>query len=155
VGLERGPLSLVSTTEEVLARKSSGSGLENRDYGSRGFVTLNYAITSIRKQLALTSPTSGDHWFCVVRSRTQAKDLFVVFCFVCFVLSLTSSLFLCHFPARFLPMYSSFCLSCRGSICPSAQFHTLCSCCNVQCRMLTSLMPSEIYFFFIVFDATV
>jgi hypothetical protein len=28
VGLERGPLSLVSTTEEVLGRNSSGSGLE-------------------------------------------------------------------------------------------------------------------------------
>jgi hypothetical protein len=33
VDLERGPLSLVSTTEELLGRKSSGSGLENRDYG--------------------------------------------------------------------------------------------------------------------------
>jgi hypothetical protein len=27
MGLERGPLSLVSTTEELLERKSSGSGL--------------------------------------------------------------------------------------------------------------------------------
>jgi hypothetical protein len=35
VGLERGPLSLVSTTEELLGRNSSGSGLENREY-SRG-----------------------------------------------------------------------------------------------------------------------
>jgi hypothetical protein len=35
VGLEQGPLSLVSTTEEVLERKSSGSGLENRYYGRR------------------------------------------------------------------------------------------------------------------------
>jgi hypothetical protein len=33
VGLERGPLSLVSTTEELLERSSSGSGLENREYG--------------------------------------------------------------------------------------------------------------------------
>jgi hypothetical protein len=33
VGLERGPLSLVSTTEELLGRKSSGSCLVNRDYG--------------------------------------------------------------------------------------------------------------------------
>jgi hypothetical protein len=31
VGLERGPLSLVSTTEELLDKKSSGSGLENQD----------------------------------------------------------------------------------------------------------------------------
>jgi hypothetical protein len=35
VGLERGPLSLVSTTEELLEIKSSGSDLENLDYGRR------------------------------------------------------------------------------------------------------------------------
>jgi hypothetical protein len=35
VGLERGPLSLVSTTEKLLQRKSSGSGLETREYGRR------------------------------------------------------------------------------------------------------------------------
>jgi hypothetical protein len=35
VGLERGPLSLVSTTEELLERKSSGSSLESREYGCR------------------------------------------------------------------------------------------------------------------------
>jgi hypothetical protein len=31
VGLERGPLSLVRTTEELLERNSSGSDQENRD----------------------------------------------------------------------------------------------------------------------------
>jgi hypothetical protein len=35
VGLERGPLSLVSTTEELLGRKGSGSCLESREYGRR------------------------------------------------------------------------------------------------------------------------
>jgi hypothetical protein len=35
VGLERGSLSLVSTIEELLERKSSGSGLESRKYGCR------------------------------------------------------------------------------------------------------------------------
>jgi hypothetical protein len=40
VGLERGPLSLVSTIEELLDRKSSGSGLKIREYGRRGSVTL-------------------------------------------------------------------------------------------------------------------
>jgi hypothetical protein len=35
VGLERGPLSLVSTIEELLGRKSSGFSLESREYGSR------------------------------------------------------------------------------------------------------------------------
>jgi hypothetical protein len=34
VGLERGPLNLVSTTEELLGRKRSGSDVENREYGS-------------------------------------------------------------------------------------------------------------------------
>jgi hypothetical protein len=40
VGLERGPLSLVSTTEELLGRKRSGSGLETREYGRRGSAVL-------------------------------------------------------------------------------------------------------------------
>jgi hypothetical protein len=35
VGLERGPPSLVSTIEELLGRKNSGSGLENLYYGRR------------------------------------------------------------------------------------------------------------------------
>jgi hypothetical protein len=35
VDLEQGPLSPVSTIEELLERKSSGSGLKNRDYGRR------------------------------------------------------------------------------------------------------------------------
>jgi hypothetical protein len=33
--LGRGPLSLVSTTEELTETKSSGSGLENSEYGCR------------------------------------------------------------------------------------------------------------------------
>jgi hypothetical protein len=39
VGLERGPLSLLSTVEELLG-KSSGSAIENRDYGRRGSAAL-------------------------------------------------------------------------------------------------------------------
>jgi hypothetical protein len=35
VGLEQGPLSLVSKTENLLERKSRGFGLENREYGRR------------------------------------------------------------------------------------------------------------------------
>jgi hypothetical protein len=35
VGLERGPLNLVSTTEELLDRKVAAPGLENREYGRR------------------------------------------------------------------------------------------------------------------------
>jgi hypothetical protein len=33
-GLERDPLSLVSTTEDLFGRNSSGSCLESREYGS-------------------------------------------------------------------------------------------------------------------------
>jgi hypothetical protein len=35
VVLERGPLNLVSTIEELLGKKNSGSGLEIREYGRR------------------------------------------------------------------------------------------------------------------------
>jgi hypothetical protein len=35
IGFGTGPLSLVSTTEELLGRKSNGSGLECREYGRR------------------------------------------------------------------------------------------------------------------------
>jgi hypothetical protein len=49
VGLEWGPLSLVSSTEELLERKSSDSGLENRDYGCRGSAALTKRHLSIRK----------------------------------------------------------------------------------------------------------
>jgi hypothetical protein len=35
VGLEQGPLRIVSTIEELLKRKNNGSGLENRDYGHK------------------------------------------------------------------------------------------------------------------------
>jgi hypothetical protein len=40
VGLERGPLSLVSTIEELLGRKSSGSSLEDLEYGHMGSAAL-------------------------------------------------------------------------------------------------------------------
>jgi hypothetical protein len=40
VGLERGPLSLVTTIELLLERKRSGSGLEKSSYGRRGSAAL-------------------------------------------------------------------------------------------------------------------
>jgi hypothetical protein len=47
VGLERGPLSLVSTTGELLGRKSSGFGLEIREYGL-GIRHADHMAPSIR-----------------------------------------------------------------------------------------------------------
>jgi hypothetical protein len=49
VDLEQGPLSLVRANEELLERNSSGSGLENRDYGSRGSAALTKRHPSTRK----------------------------------------------------------------------------------------------------------
>jgi hypothetical protein len=80
VGLERGPLGLVSTTEELLGRNSSGSGLENREYG-RGDLLRCPRDTLYPQKLALTSPTSGDRSAGIVRFRTKTTEfvLFVVF----------------------------------------------------------------------------
>jgi hypothetical protein len=73
VGLERGPLSLVSTIEELLERKSSGSGLENREYGSRD-MPLWLRGTIYPQKLVLTSVISGGRSVGIVRSRTQATE---------------------------------------------------------------------------------
>jgi hypothetical protein len=73
MGLERGPLSLVSTIEELLERKSCGSFLEIREYG-RGDPSRWTRGTLYSQKLALTLPT----WDClsvgIVRSRTQATE---------------------------------------------------------------------------------
>jgi hypothetical protein len=58
VGLERAPLSFVSTIEELRGRKRSGSGLENRDYARRD-LRVDHATPLYQQTLALTSPTSG------------------------------------------------------------------------------------------------
>jgi hypothetical protein len=56
--LERGPLSLVRITEELLERKSNGSGLENREY--RGWSPPRWLATPLYWQkLALTL---ADQW---------------------------------------------------------------------------------------------
>jgi hypothetical protein len=50
VGLERGPLSLLSTIEKLIGRNSSDSGLEIREYGL-GIRCADHAILSVRKSL--------------------------------------------------------------------------------------------------------
>jgi hypothetical protein len=47
--LEEAPFSLGSTIEELLGRKSGGSGQENRYYGRRGSAALTMRHPSIRK----------------------------------------------------------------------------------------------------------
>jgi hypothetical protein len=74
VGLERGPLSLVSTNEELLERKSSGSGLEIREYDRRGTVMLTtwYLLSAnVNTNFAASCGCS----VVIVRSWTQATEL--------------------------------------------------------------------------------
>jgi hypothetical protein len=73
VGLEQGPLSLVSIIEELLGRKSSSSGLESREYCHRDSSCWPYGTLYLKK-LTLTLPTSDLHLVGIVRSRTQATE---------------------------------------------------------------------------------
>jgi hypothetical protein len=68
VGLERGPLSLVSTIKEILGRKSSGSCLENLGYDRRDSSRWP-RVTLYPQKLVLTLPTSGGRSVGIVRSR--------------------------------------------------------------------------------------
>jgi hypothetical protein len=77
VGLERGPLSLVSATEELLDRKVVGSCLENREYGRRDS-SRRPRGTLYPQKLAITSPTSGGRSVGIVRSRTQTMEFFFI-----------------------------------------------------------------------------
>jgi hypothetical protein len=61
--------------EELLGRKSSGSGLESREYGCRDPSLLPRG-TLYPQQLELTSPTSGCRSVGIARSRTQATEFF-------------------------------------------------------------------------------
>jgi hypothetical protein len=69
VVLERCPLSLVSTIDELLERKMSGSGLEIREYGCRDPSRWPRG-TLYPQKLAL----SGGRSVGIVHSRTQATE---------------------------------------------------------------------------------
>jgi hypothetical protein len=71
----------VSTIEELLERKSSGSGLESREYGL-GIRYADHLAPTNPKKLALTSPTSGARSVGIVRSRTQATEFSFLFHYV-------------------------------------------------------------------------
>jgi hypothetical protein len=73
MGLERGPLGLVSTTDELLRRKVAAPvyKTENTAVGIRH---ADHVATSTLKKLAITSPTSGGRSVSIVRSRTQTME---------------------------------------------------------------------------------
>jgi hypothetical protein len=85
VGLERGPLGLMSTIEELLGQNSSGSGLEIREYGRRD-PSRWPRDTLYPQNLALTSPTSGEHSVGIVRSRTKAFECCILLRFIQLIL---------------------------------------------------------------------
>jgi hypothetical protein len=94
VRLERCPLSHMSTIEELLERKSSGSSLEIRAYCNRGSAALTTRYPLYPQKLALTSPTSGCHSVGIVCSRTQATE-FVCLCY--------NTVFSCDLHPLFIP----------------------------------------------------
>jgi hypothetical protein len=71
VGLEWGPLCLVSTTGKLPRRKSSSSGLENENKAI-GICHADHMAPSIK--LAHASPTSGSRSVGIVCSRIQAME---------------------------------------------------------------------------------
>jgi hypothetical protein len=77
-GLKQGPLSLMSTIGMLFERKSSGSGLENREYDRKDPSRWPHD-TLYPQKLALTPLTSGFLSVGVVRSRTEAKEFICVF----------------------------------------------------------------------------
>jgi hypothetical protein len=76
VDLERGSLSLVSTTEELLDRKVAAP-VKKTENTAVGICHADHVAPSIRKKLAIISPTSGGRSVGVVRSRTQIMEFFL------------------------------------------------------------------------------
>jgi hypothetical protein len=73
MGLERGPLSLVSTTEELLDRKVAALvyKTENTVVGIRH---ADHVAPLSAKKLAITSLTSSGRSVGIVRSQTQTME---------------------------------------------------------------------------------
>jgi hypothetical protein len=70
VGLERGPLGLVSVTGELLGRNSSGSGQENREYDRgdplRWPRNTLYPRRLLGRRSSLADQSHGVYWSCSI-----------------------------------------------------------------------------------------
>jgi hypothetical protein len=78
VGLERGPLSLVRSIEELLKQKSSGSKSRKQRLTAVGTHCADHVTPLYPQNLALTSPTGGGRSVGIVRSRTKAMEFFFI-----------------------------------------------------------------------------
>jgi hypothetical protein len=82
MGLERGPLSLVSTIEELLERNSNSSGLKSREYSRRDPSRWPRG-TLYQQKFSLTLPASCRRSVGIVRSRTRATKIRLLFSSSC------------------------------------------------------------------------
>jgi hypothetical protein len=73
VGLDRGPLSLMSITEELLEWKISGSGSRKHRLTAVGIRCTDH-VTPLSANLTLTSPTSGGRSIGLIRLRTKVTE---------------------------------------------------------------------------------
>jgi hypothetical protein len=73
VGLERGPLSLVSTTEELLDRKVADPVYKTENTAA-GIRHADHVAPLYLQKLAITLLTSGGRSVGIVRSRTQTME---------------------------------------------------------------------------------
>jgi hypothetical protein len=96
MGLETGPLGLLNTNEELLGRRSRGSGLGNREYGRRD-PSRWPRDTLYPQKCELSSPTSGGCSIGIVSSRTQVTEF-------SFPIQIQCSVSLNRGPAQFKPL---------------------------------------------------
>ena len=80
VGLERGPLSLVRSIEELLEwKKSSGSRSRKQRLMAVGTRCADHVSPLYPQKLALTSPTGGGRSVGIVRVRTKVTEFSFVY----------------------------------------------------------------------------
>jgi hypothetical protein len=82
VDLKRGPLSLVSTTEELLDRKVAAP-VQKIDNTAVEIRHADHVAPLYPQKLAITLLTSGGRSVGVVRSRTQTMEFFFMLHPVC------------------------------------------------------------------------
>jgi hypothetical protein len=73
VGLERGPISLVSTTEKLLDRKVAVTVYKTKNTVV-GIRHADHVALFILKKLTITSPTSGGRSVGIVLSQTKDTE---------------------------------------------------------------------------------
>ena len=78
MGLERGLLSLVRSTEELFEYKSSGSRSRKQRLTAVGTHCADHVTPLYPQKLALISPTGGGRSVGIVRSRTKATEFSLV-----------------------------------------------------------------------------